>query len=189
MPHSVHSGDIRKETDANYDLSQYEAHMIHEVTGDILLTKAQAIAHGVAPNDHLEHGLALALRDRWPAMAKDFRHYTHQSHPKPGELWMWGGVGNVRIFNLLTQEGEHGHGAKPGRASIANVNHCLKRLRHELEKEKITSLAIPKLATGVGGLEWKDVKPLIVQHLGDLAIPIFIYTEYHKDQQATEQGL
>lgn len=34
--------------------------MIHEVAGDILLTKAQAVAHGVAPNDHFDSGLALA---------------------------------------------------------------------------------------------------------------------------------
>ncbi len=27
--------------------------MIHEVSGDILLSKAEAIAHGIAPNDHL----------------------------------------------------------------------------------------------------------------------------------------
>lgn len=45
--------------------------MIHEVTGDILLTKAQAIAHGVAPNDHFETGLALALRERWPEQLGD----------------------------------------------------------------------------------------------------------------------
>lgn len=160
--------------------------MIHEVAGDILLTKAQAIAHGVAPNDHFDNGLALALREQWPAMAKDFRHYTHQTHPKPGELWAWAGVGGVQIFNLLTQEGEHGHGSKPGRASPANVNHCLKRLRHEIEKAGIKSLAMPKLATGVGGLEWRDVHPLIVQHLGDLPIPIYVYTTYHKGQQASE---
>lgn len=42
--------------------------MIHYVSGDILLSKAAAIAHGVAPNDHMDHGLALALRERWPAM-------------------------------------------------------------------------------------------------------------------------
>ena len=41
--------------------------MIHEVAGDILLTKAQAVAHGVAPNDHFDSGLALALREQWPA--------------------------------------------------------------------------------------------------------------------------
>lgn len=126
--------------------------MIQEVSGDILLTKAQAIAHGIAPNDHFDQGLALALREKWPKLAKDFRHYAQQCHPKAGEVWTWGSFSD-RVFNLLTQEGEHVHGGKPGRATVANVNHCLKRLRHELEKEKIKSVALPKLATGVGGAD------------------------------------
>ncbi|QDU28924.1 Macro domain protein [Anatilimnocola aggregata] len=161
--------------------------MIHEVSGDILLTKAQAIAHGVAPNDHFDHGLAAALHERWPTMVKDFRHYAHQTHPKPGEFWFWDATG-VQVFNLLTQEGEHGHGAKPGRATTAYVNHSLKRLRHELEKEKIKSVALPKLATGVGGLDWTVVLPLIHTHLGDLSISVFVYTHCQKGVQATEVG-
>ncbi|MEI7462721.1 MAG: macro domain-containing protein [Pirellula sp.] len=160
--------------------------MIHEVAGDILLSSAQAIAHGVAPNDHFDSGLALGLREKWPSMAKDFRHYAHQSHPKSGEIWMWGGTGGARIFNLLTQEGEHTHGSKPGKANLANVNHCLRRLRHEIEKEGIKSLAMPALATGVGGLSWSEVKPLVVQHLGDLQIPIYLYVTYHAGTQAKE---
>lgn len=162
--------------------------MIHEVSGDILLTKAHAIAHGVAPNDHFDAGLALALRERWPSMAKDFRHYAHQTHPKPGEVWMWSGVGDTHIINLLTQEGDHGHGSRPGRASLANVNHCLKRLRHLIEKESIRSLALPALATGVGGLNWVDVKPLVVAALGDLEIPVYVYTTYHAGVAAKEPG-
>lgn len=163
--------------------------MIHEVTGDILLSKAQGIAHGIAPNDHFNSGLALSLRDAWPAMAQDFRHYAHQTHPKPGELWSWAGAGGIRIFNLLTQEGEHAHGAKPGRATIAHVNHSLRHLRHELEKGELKSLAMPRLATGVGGLEWPAVYPLIQQHLGDLQIPVFVYVTYHKRHQAHEPGM
>ena len=162
--------------------------MIHEVTGDILLTTAQAIAHGVAPNDHFDSGLALALREKWPAMAKDFRHYAHQSHPKPGEVWMWGGTGGTRIFNLMTQEGEHTHGARPGKATLANVNHVLRRLRHEIEKGEISSLALPALATGVGGLAWIDVRPVIEQNLAGLTIPVYVYTTYHPGIQAKEVG-
>lgn len=163
--------------------------MIHEVSGDMLLTKAQAIAHGVAPNDHFDRGLALSLREQWPDMARDYRHYVHQTHPKPGELWTWGGVGGVRIINLMTQEGGHDGHEKHGMATIANVNHCLKRLRHEVEHEKFTSLAISRLATGVGGLDWEPVRALIRTHLGDLPIPIFVYTTYHKGQQADEPGI
>ncbi|QJW97172.1 macro domain-containing protein [Frigoriglobus tundricola] len=161
--------------------------MIHEVAGDITLTKAQAIAHGVAPGDHFDRGLALALREKWPAMAKDFRHYAHQCHPKPGEIWEWAGVGGVRVFNLLTQS-EHGHAGHAGPATDATVNHCLRRLRHELEKGEIKSVALPKLATGVGGMTWEKVKPLIQQHLGDLPIPVYVYTTYHAGVHADEAG-
>lgn len=163
--------------------------MIHEVQGDILLSKAQAVAHGISPNDEFDKGLALALREKWPSLAKDYRHYAHQVHPKPGEIWCWGGVGGVRIYNLLTQEGSFDHGSKSGRATLANVNHALKRLRHELQKEKIRSLALPRLATGVGGLDWKDVRPLIQTHLGELPIPIYIYSTYHSGVAAVESGL
>jgi O-acetyl-ADP-ribose deacetylase (regulator of RNase III) len=163
--------------------------VLHETAGDILLTKAQGIVHGIAPNDHFDHGLALGLRERWPAMARDFRHYAHQTHPKPGEVWVWGGTGGTRIFNLLTQEGEQGQGNKPGRATVAHVNHCLGKLKFELKSSGVTSIAMPKLATGVGHLEWDDVHKLIVQHLGDLPIPVYIYTTYHKGQKAVEPGL
>jgi O-acetyl-ADP-ribose deacetylase (regulator of RNase III) len=163
--------------------------MIYEVAGDILLTKAHAIAHGIAPNDHFEHGLALELREACPSLPKDFRHYAHQTHPRPGELWVWSGVrasGNIRIFNLMTQDGEHTHGARPGKASEANVNHALRRLRHELEKGEVKSLAIAKLGTGTGGLDWAVVRPLIQQHLADLHIPVYVYVTYHKGQRANE---
>ncbi|MFN9373461.1 MAG: macro domain-containing protein [Planctomycetaceae bacterium] len=159
--------------------------MIHEVHGDILLTKAQALAHGIAPNDPFDRGLALALREKWPMMHKDYRHYAHQAHPKPGEIWEWGGFG-ARIINLLTQEGTFEHGTHPGHATLSNVNHCLKRLRHAIEKQELKSIALPRLATGVGGLKWEDVKPLVQQHLGTLDIPVIVYTEYHAGQQAKE---
>lgn len=159
--------------------------MIHDVTGDILLTSAQATAHGIAPNDPFDRGLALALREKWPMMFKDYRHYATQTHPRPGELWAWGGFGK-RIFNLLTQDGSFDHGSRPERASVANVNHALRRLRHELESQKIESVALPRIATGVGGLSWDDVRPLVEHHLGNLDTAVFLYSTYEPGVQANE---
>lgn len=162
--------------------------MLYEVTGDILLSKAPAIAHGIAPNDPFDQGLARALREQWPAMHRDYHHYAHQAHPKPGEVWTWGSAG-IRIFTLLTQDGSWEHGGRPGRASVSNVHLCLRRLRHLLEQEHITSLAVPRLATGVGNLDWDEVKPLIERHLGDLPLPIFVYVTYQAGVRAVEPGL
>jgi O-acetyl-ADP-ribose deacetylase (regulator of RNase III) len=147
--------------------------MFHEVSGDILLTGAEAIAHGVSPNDDFHSGLALSLREQWPAMYKDFRHYCHTAHPEAGEIWAWAGVGPngpIRIVCLLTQDAAYGHGGKPGPASTENVNHALKKLSTYLKAEKVASVALPRLATGVGGLSWDHVYPLVRRQLQDVTI-------------------
>lgn len=102
--------------------------MITYVQGDLLLSDAQAIAHGVAPHDHFNQGLAMALRERFPAMVKDFRHFCHQENPKPGSVWFWGGADGV-IINLMTQEPAPDNHAHPGKASAKYVSHALKELR------------------------------------------------------------
>lgn len=160
--------------------------MITQVKGDILLTTAQAIAHGVAPNDHFDSGLALSLRKNYPVMAKDFRHYCRVYGPGPGELWMWGTIKKFRIFNLLTQEAAKSDNGRPGPATLQNVNSCLKKLVKAIDEENIKSIALPKLATGYGKLDWEDVLPLIHKHLGSLDIPVFVYSTYVKDMKANE---
>jgi len=160
--------------------------MLHEVSGDILLTNAQVIAHGVAPNDSFHQGLALQLREQWPALYKDFRHYCQTQHPKAGEIWSWMGASGKRIVNLFTQDAAYEHGSKPGKATTHNVGHALRELHKLALAEKFTSIALPRLATGVGGLEWDEVKPLVEQHLGSLNVPIVVYTTYHAGQKASE---
>lgn len=160
--------------------------MIHELRGDILLSGAKAIAQGVAPNDDFHQGLALQLRESMPALYKDFRHYCQTQHPKSGELWTWMSSDGHYIVNLFTQEGAYDHGSKPGHATLSHVNHALHALHAFAKKEKVSSIALPRLACGVGGLNWDDVKPLIEKQLGDLGIPIYIYATYQKGVKANE---
>lgn len=160
--------------------------MIIEVEGDILLSQAQAIAHGIAANDPMTQGLAKSLHERMPSMHKDFHHWCHQHHPKPGDAWIWAAADGVRIINLITQEGGYDHGSRPGKASLQHVRNSLKALKKMAQKENFSSLALPRLATGVGGLNWDEVKPLIEEQLADLEIPVYLYSKYIAGQQANE---
>ncbi|MBX3461575.1 MAG: macro domain-containing protein [Planctomycetes bacterium] len=164
--------------------------MLHELTGDLLLSQADLLAHGIAPNDDFKQGLALALRAACPAMYRDFRHYCRQQAPKPGSLWLWRGVDQtgrpVRLAALFTQEPPDHDGGRPGRARTEHVNHALHELRRLVERERIGSVALPRLATGVGGLDWAHVAPLVQAQLGGLAVPVFVYTRYQKGVAADE---
>lgn len=166
--------------------------MIRSVEGDILLSDAQVIAHGIATNDPFDSGLALALRERFPSMVKDYRHAIHAKEPKTGEVWYWHGVGEDgrthSIVNLLTQGMQsQAKSARPVKARLEDVNHALRELARLVTEQGVQSLALPRLATGVGGLEWSDVKPLIEQHLGALAIPVLVYEVFRPGQKADEQ--
>lgn len=160
--------------------------MIREVAGDILLSRARVIAHGVAPNDDFSQGLALSLREQWPAMYKDFRHYCRLDHPQPGTLWVWAGPDGRRIVNLFTQAPAYEHGSRPGRATLENVNHALRALHKLAAGERYPSLAITRLATGVGALDWAEVRPVLMKHLEGLEMPVMVYATYHPGMAAQE---
>ena len=147
--------------------------MLKEVTGDILLSTAGAIAHGIAPHDNFKQ-------------YREFRHYCQTYNPKPGGAWSWKGPNSPVIINLFTQEPPASDQDRPGKATLPNVNHALQALKKELQEHQVKSVALPRLATGVGGLEWEKVYPLLQQALKDLNIPAYVYGQYKKGVTAQE---
>lgn len=163
--------------------------MLYFVSGDLLRSRAQVIVHGVAPNDPMTQGLALALRQRHPSMHKDFHHWCSRQHPRPGSAWVWSGPGGARIVNLLTQDGGYGIGGRPGRATTHTLRESLRALARLVQTEDFQSLAVPRLATGAGGLAWDAVLPVIEDRLGALGIPVYVYAEYRPGKVAHEPGV
>ena len=153
---------------------------IRYVEGDITLAKTDAIAHGIAPHDDFKQGLALTLREHWPALYKDFRHFCHVKNPSSGTLWTWKGVGTFTVYNLFTQEPPPSAGQTPGKATLSNVNHCLRELVKQAKQDGIKSLSITKISTGVGGLSWDEVKPILEKQLKELGIPVLVYEGFKK---------
>lgn len=60
-------------------------------------------------------------------------------------------------------------------SDIEGIKHGLTWLQVNYEQEGIKSLAIPALGCGLGGLDWRDVGPLMCQHLNELNIPVGVY--------------
>jgi O-acetyl-ADP-ribose deacetylase (regulator of RNase III) len=160
--------------------------MIYKIEGDILLSKAQAIAHGVGINDPMGKGLALELHNKYPTMLTDFHRWCHQHNTKPGEAWLWTGPDNVRIVHLIIQESLETHDHLHGKATLNNIRHALSALVKIIISEKLGSIALPRIATGVGDLDWDDVWPLIENSLDGLGIQVYVYTTYIAGKVADE---
>lgn len=160
--------------------------MMKEVTGDILLSSAEAIAHGVAVDDDFKHGVGAELKSQWPSMYKDFRHFCKTHSPKEGDVWAWKGPGTPVIFNLFTQSASETHGGFPSKATLPNVHHAVRNLVKELNKQNIKSVAITKIATGVGGLNWNDVKASLDSDFGNFSGNVFVYSTFKAKEKAHE---
>ena len=160
--------------------------MMKEVEGDILLSKSQALAHGVSIDDDFKSGLSLQLKVQWPALFKDFRTFCSSQSPKVGDVWSWQAPGTPLIFNLITQDAIRPDEKTPSKASIPNLQLALRNLVKELQRKKINSLAITKIDTGLGGLDWKDVKVALQSDLSHYEGQISVYANYKSRVVAKE---
>ena len=88
----------------------------------------------------------------------------------------------------MTKEAPTGekHSGHAGKASVSNVNHSLKELAALIRKENIKSVALPKLESGFGRLDWTEVMPMIESHLNDCGADVYVYSSFQKDVVAAE---
>ncbi|GAB4532300.1 MAG: DarT ssDNA thymidine ADP-ribosyltransferase family protein [Anaerolineae bacterium] len=61
------------------------------------------------------------------------------------------------------------------RSDIHDIEKGLQWIRENYLREGIKSLAVPALGCGLGGLEWREVGPLMCRYLSDLEIQVAIY--------------
>ena len=66
------------------------------------------------------------------------------------------------------------------RSDIHGIEEGLRWVREHYKTEGIRSLAVPALGCGLGGLDWRDVGPLMCRYLSDLEIPVAIYLPQEK---------
>ena len=154
--------------------------MIKEVYGNIIWSKSDAIVQGIAQNEDFSEGLASSVKDEWPAIEEDFKQCCCNDGLKQGDVWEWENASGVNVMNLVT----HGDSKK---ASLGSLDDSLSCLAGLVKKNGLKSLAVPKVGTDVGDLDWRDVKPLIEKHLGELEIPVYLYSIFHKNIAAVEE--
>ena len=144
--------------------------MIKYVNGDILYTHAQTICHGVSTDDDFKTGLGLILRQAYPNLYKEFRQYLKAQNPSPGEYWLWQNPSKNVLQLFIREEGK--------KAKQSNINRSLHEVRRHYKELGIESLALTRLGSGLGRLDWAEAKESIEAQLADLPINVIVYENY-----------
>lgn len=135
--------------------------------GSIFDSGAQALVNPVNTVGVMGKGLALEFKNRFFDNFIVYKSACDKGELRAGEVLVFGG--NPLILNAATK----GHWRNP--SDLNDVEMCLFNIRYEIYGRNISSIAIPALGCGLGGLIWPDVKSMIERILGEVPIPILVF--------------
>ena len=136
-------------------------------TGDIFEENAEALVNSVNCVGVMGRGIALQFKNRFPENFKSYAKACKRDEVKPGQMFVFetGQLTNPHyIINFPTKR--HWR----GKSRMEDIEAGLEALVQEVKKRNIQSIAIPPLASDLGGLNWADVRPRIEKALQDTDI-------------------
>jgi len=134
--------------------------MIEIAKGNILEADAEALVNTVNCVGFMGKGIALQFKQAFPANFKAYQAACHAGQVVPGRMLIFdnGRLINPRyIINFPTKR--HWR----GKSRLADVRSGLKALIADIRRLGVHSIAVPPLGCGLGGLDWKKVRPIIEQ--------------------------
>lgn len=140
--------------------------MIKYTKGDIFKSQCQAIINTVNCEGKMGKGLAYQFKKKFPEMEQDYVKVCLNGELYPGKLHIYQEK-NFLIINFPTKNKWR------EKSKIEYIIIGLRKLKEEIIKRGINSVAIPPLGAGNGGLNWNEVKTEINRELLDIEDVVF----------------
>lgn len=146
--------------------------MIESIKGDIFKLwdkgSVMAIAHGVNSRGAMGAGVAREVRKRFPGLYLQYMELCHGPDEFP-DCFAWNDPNtDMWVYNLHTQR-------EPGpNATEALIRKAVKSMDQHARKHGVTTVAMPWIGSGIGGLDWADVLVVLVQELDPSPVTYYL---------------
>lgn len=140
--------------------------MIEYKTGDILTEEVEALVNSVNCVGVMGRGIALQFKDAFPENFRSYAAACKRKEVKPGRMFVFENSqisGPRYIINFPTKR------HWKGKSRIEDIEAGLAALTREIKNRNIHSIALPPLASGLGGLEWREIRQRIEESLKGLS--------------------
>ena len=146
--------------------------MISIAKGNLFDAGTHALVNTINTKGKMGRGIALEFKQRYSDMFKEYANLCRHGLIHVGKTWTWENVGHTTpqyIINFPTKD----DWKFPSKLEWISTG--LDDLKYRVIMLEIESIAIPALGCSNGKLSWEDVRPLIMEKLNDLEIPIILY--------------
>lgn len=147
--------------------------MILKAEGNLLTADTEALVNTVNCVGVMGRGIALQFKKAFPENFRAYEKACRSGQVVPGRMFVFetGAFSNPRfIINFPTKRHWKGN------ARIEDIESGLAALAEEIRTRKIASIAVPPLGCGLGGLDWRVVRPMIVgalESIPDLRVLLY----------------
>ncbi|MCI0445689.1 macro domain-containing protein [bacterium] len=147
--------------------------MITVTKGNLLEADVEALVNTVNSVGYMGKGIALQFKKAFPQNFLAYQKACRRKEVSPGKMFVFETDSMVNpkyVINFPTKR--HWR----GKSQIEYIQSGLKALVGEIKKRGIKSVAIPPLGSGLGGLNWNIVKPMIekaFKNLSEIEVLLF----------------
>ncbi|MHC3993735.1 type II toxin-antitoxin system antitoxin DNA ADP-ribosyl glycohydrolase DarG [Thiomicrolovo sp. ZZH C-3] len=144
--------------------------MLTLMTGNILESDAECLVNTVNCEGFMGKGLAYQFKNMFPETNKSYINACKHNKLHPGELHYYDENGKL-IINFPTKDKWR------EKSKLKYIDDGMKALVELINEKDIQSIAIPPLGSGNGGLNWEEVKKIIIKYIFPLSTnkEFFIY--------------
>ncbi len=142
--------------------------MLRTTADSLFVSPAQTLVNTVNTVGVMGKGIALEFKKRHPTMFKRYKEFCTDGSLTVGRLQLFK-TPNKWVLNFPTKK----HWRGPSK--VEWIESGLQRFVETYEARGITSVSFPQLGCGNGGLNWREVGPLMARYLKPLPIPVFIH--------------
>ena len=128
--------------------------LVEFTRGDLLKADVDALVNAVNTVGVMGKGLALQLKQAYPAAYAEYRRACEAHELQPGTMHVVD-VGARLIINFPTKR--HWR----AKSKLPDIEIGLEDLVRVLNERAVKSVAVPPLGCGLGGLDWAVVRPRI----------------------------
>jgi O-acetyl-ADP-ribose deacetylase (regulator of RNase III) len=147
--------------------------VIREAHGNLLQADVDALVNTVNTVGVMGKGIALQFKRAYPENFDTYEAACRNHEVVPGRVFVYRTGQMSRPHFILNFPTKTHWRAK---SKIADIESGLRDLRRIILELEISSIAVPPLGCGNGGLSWLDVRPLIHQQLGDMPdVEVLVY--------------